>query len=317
MTLNQLRAFLLTVRTGTFTAAAAELQMAQASVSELIRRMEEECGLPLFTRGGRRLVLTTAGEELLPFAEQAVSAVDQGAQAVAAVGTIGRGLVKFGMLRNWRHYGLGDVVTTFHERHPGVQLRVVGQSSTQIAASVAHGELEAGIVVLPVDDTGLSVIPLIRDELLYATADPTVVGEPMTVERMSQLPLVLYDASYAWQAPTRRQLFERAQLAGVRLEPTVELERVEEVLELVAQGVGGTVVPRAIAHGSASPSGLHTVGFAEPLYDTIALVQRRAAILSPAARELAQRAADSLLRSAASPEDRLYRRKADERRRRS
>ncbi|MFD0536894.1 LysR family transcriptional regulator [Actinomadura luteofluorescens] len=54
MTLNQLRAFLLTVRTGSFTAAAAELKMAQASVSELIRRMEEEAGLALFIRGGRR-----------------------------------------------------------------------------------------------------------------------------------------------------------------------------------------------------------------------------------------------------------------------
>ena len=92
MTLNQLRAFLAAVSTGSFTAAAAQLQMSQASVSELVRRMEDECGLPLFTRGSRRLVLTTAGTELLPFAEQSVLAADRGRQALRSLRSLGGGV---------------------------------------------------------------------------------------------------------------------------------------------------------------------------------------------------------------------------------
>ena len=76
MTLNQLRAFLVVATLGTFSAAAAELQMTQPSVSELIKRMEEHYGVKLFVRGARRLVLTPAGTELLPHARQAADAAD-------------------------------------------------------------------------------------------------------------------------------------------------------------------------------------------------------------------------------------------------
>ena len=74
MTLNQLRAFLESASLGSFTAAAATLQVSQASVSELIRRLEDEHGVALFLRGRRRLVLTAAGQELLPHAQRAVAA---------------------------------------------------------------------------------------------------------------------------------------------------------------------------------------------------------------------------------------------------
>ena len=305
MTLTQLRAFLSAARRGTFTAAAHDLQLAQASVSELIRRMEEECGLQLFVRGGRRLTLTTAGRELLPYAERAVSAVDHGQQALAAVGSISRGTVTIGLMRNWPYYGLQDLVPDFHRAHPGVRLRIVGQSSTEIAAAIAGGELEAGVVVLPVDDAGLKVTPLIRDELLYACSAAQSVRGPMTVTRMSQLPLVLYDASYGWLAPTRRQLFQEAQRVGVRLEPIIELERVESVLPLVQQGVGATVLPATIARSTACPPGVQTMPFEPPMHDTIAYIRRESGALSPAAWELAKRASDAILHNVADPTQRL------------
>ncbi len=96
----------------------------------------------------------------------------------------------------------------------------------------------------------------------------------MTIEAFSQAPLVLYDAHYGWQDPTRRQLAERAQLSGVRIDPLIELEHVEAALKLVAAGVGDTIASRAVISSPAFPAGLHTASFAEPLYDTIALVRR-------------------------------------------
>lgn len=279
--------------------------MAQASVSELIRRMEEELGLPLFLRGRRRLILTSAGTVLLPYAEQAVAAVDEGRNAVAATESISRGTVTFGMMRNWRYYGLSSLVQDFHREYPYVALRIVGQSSIEVARSVAGGDLEAGIVVLPVNDTGLEVTPLIRDEVLYATTDRSVMGQPLTMRRLVDLPFLVYDASYGWNAPTRRQLVERIQMEGLQLAPVIELERVEAVLELVAEGLGGTVVPRTIARSPACPDGVLTVPLAEPLFDTIAFIKRKATVLSPAARELSRRATSSLLASVADPLQRL------------
>ena len=300
MTLNQLRAFLAAARTGSFTAAAAELSVAQASVSELIRRLEEELGVVLFGRGARRLVMTPAGSELLPYAHQAVTAVDAGSAAVQAMRTLGGGVATFGLLRNAPFYLLSDLVEQFLAQHPMVRVRMVGLNSVETAAAVAAGELEAGLVVLPIDDGGLTVTPLLRDEVYYVSATPEDVGSPVTTEQFCSARLVLYDAHYGWKDPTRRQLLERAQLAGLKLEPWIEVEHVESALELVTRGIGNTVVPGAIIDSPTFPADLLTTTFADPLYDTIALVQRETAVLSPATKEFARLAQQALTRSGAT-----------------
>ncbi|GAA0287446.1 LysR substrate-binding domain-containing protein [Kineococcus aurantiacus] len=295
MTLNQLRALLAAARTGSFAAAATELGIASASASELVRRLEEEHGIALFTRGPRRLVLTSAGEQLLPFAEQSVTAADAGADAVRSLRDLGGGVATFGVLRNADYYLLSGLVEDFHARHPGVRVRLVGLNSVEVAAAVVAGELEAGLVVLPVDDAGLTVTPVLRDEVVYVSAHPERLSRPVTTADLAAAPLVLYDAHYGWRDPTRRQVAGRARLAGVRLEPLIEVEHVEAALGLVARGVGDTFVSRAVARSAGFPANLGTVGFAEPLHDVVALVQREGIAVSPATRELARLARQRLL----------------------
>lgn len=295
MTLKQLRAFLEAVRTGSFTAAAARMDITQASVSELIRKLEDEHGTPVFSRGGRRLVLTAAGSALLPFAERAVAAADGAEQALRSVRSLRGGVATFGLLRNAAYYLLSDLAEQFHDTYPEVRIRLIGLNSVEVASAVAAGTVEAGLVVLPIDDEGLDVTPLLRDEVRYASADPARVAEPVTTAGLGRSRLILYDAHYGWADPTRRQLAERAQVAGVKLEPWIEVEHVESALALVARGIGDTIVSRAVAESSVCPPSVHTVEFAEPLHDTIALVRREGEVLSPASRELARLAQRMLL----------------------
>ncbi len=295
MTLKQLRAFALAARTGSFTSAAASMGIAQASVSELIRKLEDEYATPLFTRGARRLVLTAAGEALLPHAEQATAAADDGAHALRSVRGLHGGVATFGVLRNAGYYLLSDLAQRFHDSHPDVRIRLIGRNSADVASAVAAGTIEAGLVVLPIDDADLEVTPLLRDEVRYATVDPSRAAEPVSIEDFARSRLILYDAHYGWSDPTRRQLADRAQLAGLKLEPWIEVEHVEGALSLVQRGIGDTVLARAVAESSACPRNLHTIGFREPLHDTIALVRRRGTTLSPATRELAGLARRMLL----------------------
>ncbi|WP_307543957.1 LysR substrate-binding domain-containing protein [Streptomyces sp. V3I8] len=84
-------------------------------------------------------------------------------------------------------------------------------------------------------------------------------------------------------------------MAGVALSAGVEVEQVESALHIVARGAGDTIVSRAVAGSRTLPENLHTAGFAEPLYDTIAMVRRRGAVLSPATREIARLARRMML----------------------
>ncbi|CAM5655368.1 HTH-type transcriptional regulator HdfR [Streptomyces alboniger] len=255
MTLNQLRAFVEAARLGSFTAAAQAMDIAQASASELVRRMETELDAELFLRGSRTLTLTAAGEELLPYAQEAVEAADSGARAVRSLGSLGGGTATFGVLRNADYYLLADLVQMFHARYPAVRVRLVGQNSAETALAVAQGRIEAGLVILPIDDDGLVVTPLMRDEVFYVSASAERAGAPVGIEALSRAPLVLYDAHYGWKDPTRRQIAERARLAGVSVDPLIELEHVEAALKLVAAGIGDTIASRAVIAARPSPPG--------------------------------------------------------------
>ena len=295
MTIIQLRVFLAAARLGSFTAAAAAMHMAQPSVSDLIRRLEERYETRLFVRGGKQLLLTTAGEELLPLAEQVVAQADAADRALRSVSSLSGGLASFGLLRNANYYSLADLLLRFHRRYPDVRLRTIGVNSVEVAQAVGAGELEAGLVVLPIDGDGLRITPLQRDEVWYASAQQANVARAVTIEDLAERPLVLYDAHYGWRDPTRRQLAERAQIAGLTLRPVIEVEHVESALALVAAGAGDTIVARGVAESDGCPPQLGFAPFAEPLFDTIALIQRQNAVLSPAVAELARLATEMLL----------------------
>lgn len=292
--LTQLRAFAAAAAAGSFTAAAQQLRISQPAASELVRRIESAYGLPLFVRAGRRLRLTPAGEELLVWARSILAAADGADQALRELRGLERGRASFGVLKNASYYLLSDLAERFHREHPGVQVRLVGQNSAEVADAVRSGELEAGLTVLPVPLDGIDAVPLLEDEVVWVSADPARTARRVTMADIVRAPLVLYDAHYAWRDPTRRQLAERAAREGVELEVAIEVENVEAALELVARGVGDTMVSRAVANSAAMPAGLTTVGFAPPMHDTIALITRSGTVLSPGTRRLVDMATEMM-----------------------
>lgn len=284
MTLQQLAYFVAAAEHGSFSAAAHTLHMAQPSLSEQIRRLEGELGVQLFTRAGRRLELTEAGRLLRPRAERTLAAAEEAAASVREVRLLTGGTATFGTFGNAPFYLLSDLVQDFRSRHPDVRVRLVGLNSSEVADEVREGRLEGGLIVLPIDDRNLDVRPALRDEILFMSADESRTSAPMTIERLTEHPLVLYDAQFGWDDPTRRQLLERAQRAGVKLEPEIEVEYVEAALDLAARGLGDTIGAQTVMLGRGFNRRLRSVPFDPPLYDTFAFITRRDAVVSPATR---------------------------------
>ena len=268
--------------------------MAQPSLSEQIRRLEAELGSPLFVRGRRGLELTEAGRLFQPHAERTLAAAQDAGDSVREVRELAAGTATFGTFGNAPFYLLSDLVQDFRARYPNVRVRLIGQNSSEVADAVRDGQIEAALIVLPIDDRGLDIEPALDDELLYLSADPERVREPMTIERLAEAPLILYDARFGWSDPTRRQLAERAQRAGVTIEPVIEVEYVEAALDLAARGLGDTIGTRRIALGRTFARRLHRVEFDPPVVDTFAFITRRNAHLSPATRAFMALAAKRL-----------------------
>jgi DNA-binding transcriptional LysR family regulator len=297
MTLQQLRYFLAAADQGSFSAAAESLLMAQPSLSDQIRRLEAELGVALFARAGRRLALTEAGRMLRPHAERTLAAAEEASESVKEVRTLTGGTASFGTFGSAHHYLLGGLVQDFRRRYPDVRVRVVGQNSAEVADAIREGSLEAGLIALPIDDRGLEVRPSIREENHYVSASPQRLTKPMTIEALAAAPLILYDARWGAVDPMRRQLNERAQRAGVRLEPQIEVEYMTAALDLAARRLGDTIAAPSVLAMRGFARTLSSVSLDPPLYDTYAFVTRRNALLSPATRvflELAERRLEAM-----------------------
>ncbi len=286
MTLQQLRYLLATFEHGSFSAAADALYLSQPTLSEQVRKLEAELGVELFHRVGRGLVPSEAGLTLRDHATAVLEAVDEAADAVSAVRELRGGVATFGTWGTARYYPVAEIVGDFRRRHPNVRVRIVGQNSSEVVSMIRAGELEAGMVALPIDDRDLDVRPIIDDEVVYVSAIPAHVRRAPTIEGVAANPLILAESTFGTEDPTRRQLVERAQKAGVDVDPEIDVEDIEAALELCALGHGATIVSRGMLRGLGDrvAENLGWVPFDEPLVDTFAFVHRRGAHLSPASR---------------------------------
>jgi DNA-binding transcriptional LysR family regulator len=286
LSLQQIRCFCAALELGSFTSAAASLRVSQPAVAEQIRKLESALGTDLFVRAGRGVVPTEAGRVFAEHAARSLRAVEDAAESVGELTELRTGTVAIGAFGEPSAWHLDKLVARFLRRHPHLSVRLVGLNSSAIANQVRRGQLEAGIVLLPIDDDRLHVRPIVRDEVLYVTADPERTRQPATIERLAATPLVFYDAESADEDPIRRQLAERAQALGVQLRPKVEVELKDIALQLVAAGIGDTYLPSAFTHSPYYPRSLSTASFEPALFDTFAIITRPGSRLSPGVREM-------------------------------
>ena len=286
LSLHQLRCFLATYEHGSLTAAAEELGYAQPSVSEQVRGLERSLGTTLFRRIGRGVVPTTVAETFRPYAERTVAAAEEARLAVAAVSALETGTIRFGMFGTSRLYLGSALIADVLARHPGVRVEMIGQNSVDVLDDLRRGRLEVAMIALPVAPEGLTVRPVARDELMYLSKDPDRVATPVTAKQLSAAPLVLPETTWRHVDSTRLMLTQMLQESGLKLRTRVEVEDVETAVEIVGLGLADSVLPRGVVEQLVPrlAPGVGFVSLRPRMYDTLAIVHRNDAILSPAAR---------------------------------
>jgi DNA-binding transcriptional LysR family regulator len=303
-TLRQLRYFLRSVETGSFSAAAAMEYVAQPSLSDQIRRLERNIGAQLFTRTNRTLQLTDVGKLIVPLAEKTVRSADDLAAAARQARSLAGGEVSFGTFSSAHRYLLAPLVSEFRTLHPHVRVRIVGLNSSEVADAVRSGDLEAGLVQLPIDDHNLSVSsPVLIDEVVYVSAEPSRTTKPVTIADLAEATLILSEAHWQSEDPLRRGIARRAAEAGVVVKPDIEVEFQSAALEFAAQGIGDTLVSYFIVRNYESVNRVTWVSLDPRYQERFAFISRASGGMSPATKrfmELAGRHMAALRERAAS-----------------
>lgn len=284
---RRLRYFLAVVEEGGVTRAAARLHIAQPSLSQALRAFEAELGVELFHRAGRTLRLSSAGQELIGPARQALRAIEEARNAVSGVTELTSGTLELGALATLAADPMAPLIGRFRERYPGVQVRVQEPESADGALGlVQEGRCELGAAHLPLSAPDIVTHPLGEQELLIVLPPGAPGQGAMRPRELVETPLVVSP-----RGTSTRMLLEQA-LAAVGVTPRIAVETAarEAIVPLVLAGAGAALLPAPLAREAERRGAV--VRQARPsITRKIGLIHRDG-LLSAAARAFLQVAAE-------------------------
>ena len=280
MEVHQLRYFVAVVDEGSFTRAARREHVSQSGVSAQVKQLERELGQPLFDRTDRTITLTDAGTATLPFAREALAALDGLRAAADEVSGLVRGGVRVGMVTGCAMPWFFDGLEAVHQAHPQLTVNLVEGPSDELQRDVVGGRLDLALV-------GYAGAPLSGLDVSVVVDEPLVAAVPAghRLARRRSVPLrQLERERLVCLAPGTgiRLAFDRVTRAhDADLRVDLEASSPDVVLALAARGLGVAIVAGSMTKGT----DLHPVRLDVPDARSQLGVVWRASATAPPARQ--------------------------------
>jgi DNA-binding transcriptional LysR family regulator len=273
MELRQLEYFVAVAEERSFTRAAERVHVAQSGVSAQVGKLERELGQPLLDRSHRAVKTTAAGEAVLPLARHALDAVKQIRHALDELEGLTSGQVSVGMVTSSPPV-VTDVLASFHERFPGVELTLTEAPASDVLRAVERGDLDLGFAALgpeqpTVDTQIISDVPIVA---AVDTRHPLAERAKITLAELAEHPLI----SLPPGTGLRAILDDACARAGVTPKIAFEASDPRLLAEFARRGFGAAILPQPEA------TGLQTLELG--LRGRFALAWHDARVNSPAAR---------------------------------
>jgi LysR family cys regulon transcriptional activator len=229
------------------TSAARALHTSQPGVSKAIIELEQELGVSIFARHGKRILgLTPPGQQVLGAAERIMSEVDDLKKLARDYAGSPEGTLRVATTHTQARYVLPEIVQRFVARFPEVRLKLLQGNPPQIAAMVASGQADLGMATETLAEApGLNSIPVYQWEHVavvptaHALARFAAHPEKLTLKELGRHPIVTYEAHFSGRSRID------AAFAAAQIEPSIVLEAIDaDVIKTYARaGLGVGIVP--------------------------------------------------------------------------
>lgn len=243
MELRHLRSLVAVADERHFTRAAASIPIAQSALSQHVRKLEQELGVPLVDRTTRRVALTPAGERLATAARRAMHELDGARQELEAGRELVHGRLAIGVTAAAGAFDLAGLLAEVQAARPGVELLVREGLSADLAAALRRDELDLAFVTrLQSEDVAGLDLERVSVEPLVAVV-PT--GHRLAGRRRVRLRDLDGERFIALprSATVRRAVDGAARAEGLSLRVAFEVGDAARVRELVRVGLGVAVLP--------------------------------------------------------------------------
>ncbi|MEZ5500053.1 MAG: LysR substrate-binding domain-containing protein [Steroidobacteraceae bacterium] len=263
MNLRDLQYFVALGETLHFGAAAERCHVSQPTLSAQLRKLEEYLGVTLFERRPRHVMLTAAGEELLPRARQIVIDAEQLRDAARRRRDPLEGNLRLGLIPTIAPYLLPRIATPLRKSLPKLAIKVIEQKTDALLEALHQGQIDMAVLALPVSGTGLVSRSLYAESFLVALPrrHPLAVRRRLRMRDLQGENLLLLDEGHC----LRDQALELCRSVGVDEASDLRATSLETLRQMVAAGLGVTLMPRLACEGVlAGAKGLVYRPFAPP-----------------------------------------------------
>ncbi len=248
--LRQLKSFCVLARTGSFSRAADELGIAQPSLSEQIRQLEQILSGPLFDRLARGVELTAGGRALLP---KALALLDDAAALPKILESLRDdicGDLRIGAIPTVLPYFLAPSLRQFVNAYPKVALQLREATTAELTEQVRNGALDLAVLSLPIDQPGLVRSELFREPLYLAVPEshPLAAEAKLDLGTVSGERLLILKEGHCLRGET----LTLCQRAKTQFPSQFEADQFSSIFALIAAGFGLSIVPemaRSHTHG--------------------------------------------------------------------
>jgi DNA-binding transcriptional LysR family regulator len=239
--LRQLEILQAIAETGSFTACGRKLHVSQSAISRQILLLEEELGEPLFLRVGRQVRMTPAAESLVQLGKRVFQDVRETVGAITDRSGELRGELRLAGGMTVCLYVFPPLLKHLRRVHPHLDVRLMVATANQSVAAIRAGRVDAGLLTLPVEESDLVTVPVLREELLVITtpSHPLARRRRMAAADLNRQPFVLFETGSA-----TRGVIDRFFVTS-HIEPNIvmETENVEIIKAMVKTGLGVGIVP--------------------------------------------------------------------------
>lgn len=253
MDLKQIEYFVRVAELGSFTRAAAVLDVAQPALSRQVRLLEVELRQSLLVRNGRGAVPTEAGKLLMEHGRGILHQVQRAREELGRVRGALAGRVAVGLPPTIAKVMAVPLIHAFRSAMPEATVSISEGLSSAMVESLAAGRLDIALVYNAVSLPEVELTPLIEEDLFLVQARaglaPRGANKPVTLPELARLPLVIPSRPNA----IRMQVDAALAKAGLRPSVALEVDGVAAILELVADGAGSAVLSAAAVGTSGRP----------------------------------------------------------------
>lgn len=242
MELRQLEYFMAVCEELHFTKASEKLGITQPTLSHQIKALEDEIGVPLFDRMGKKIAITEAGRLLYEQASKAFGNLKGAIEKIQELQQIERGILYIGTLPGEINELISSLLLEFHKKYPRIQIRVI--SKDDIVERILMNELDLAVTIMPPEDERLTRVRLYKEDFYLAVSSnhPLASKVSANFDEIRNYPIILFPQNHQ----CRKLIESTCTSKGFQVDALIETNDIDSILNFVEAGAGITILSKTL-----------------------------------------------------------------------